>query len=95
MMSLISTASAWCGIIFWANMASASLKSAEAAADVAGAEVDGMAELPWLMPGMLLESELPVPAEHPARPIAAAIAAAEIVRVYFMKIRVLKGISGV
>jgi hypothetical protein len=68
---------------------SASLKSAEAEAEAEAddAELDGIPELPWFMPDMLLVSELPVPdpAEQPARAMAAAMAAAEIVRVFFMK----------
>jgi hypothetical protein len=78
-------------------MVSASLNSA----DAAGAELDDAAVLdvpepPWFMPGMLLVSELPAPepVEQPARAMAAATAAAEMVRVFFMEIRVLKSISG-
>jgi hypothetical protein len=70
-------------------MVSASLNSA-AAAEVAVAGLDDIIpELPWFIPGMLFVSELPLPdpAEHPARAMAAAMAAAEIVRVLFMKIR--------
>jgi hypothetical protein len=45
---------------------------------------------------MLLLCELPVPEllAQPARAMAAAIAAAEMVKVFFMEIRVLKSISG-
>nr|ABR66954.1 unknown [Arthrobacter sp. AK-1] len=67
-------------------MVSASLNSADAAAEVAGA--DEVPEPPWwAAPDVALVAELPasVPAEQPARAIAAAIAAAEIVRVFFMK----------
>jgi DNA-binding transcriptional regulator PaaX len=80
-------------------MVSASLNSA----DPAGAELAAAAELdddvpepPWFMPGMLVVSVLPAPepVEHPARAMAAATAAAEMVKVFFMKIGVLQSISG-
>jgi hypothetical protein len=70
------------------------LNSADAAAEVAGAELDDMPELPWFIPGMLSELPDPEPVEHPARAMAAAMVAAEIVRVFFIGIRVLKSISG-
>jgi len=73
-------------------MVSASLNWAEAA----GAELDDVPELLGFTAGVLLASELPDPvsAEQPARAIAAAMTAAKMVRVFFMKIRVLECISG-
>src|SRR6478735_2577708 len=72
--SLISTAWAWCGIIPWANMVSVGLWSA-----AAGAVLEPV--VLWSMPGMLLP-EL-VPAEQPARAMTAARAVAEIVSALF------------
>jgi hypothetical protein len=59
---------------------------------LAGAEV----ELPWSMPGMDVPVDPgPVPVEHPARAMAAAMAVAERVRNFvFMENQVLQNISG-
>ena len=88
-MSLISTAWVWCGIIIWANMVSAVLWSAAASGVLlAGAEL----ELPWFMPGVDVPVDpVPVPVEHPASVIAAATAVAERVRSFlFMENQVLQ-----
>jgi len=84
--SLISTACSWCGIIPWANIVSAALCPAEAA----GALLDIIPELPWSMPGTEppVEAELElevavepaVPVEHPARASAPATAVVERTR---------------
>ncbi|GLU78150.1 hypothetical protein Pure05_35900 [Paenarthrobacter ureafaciens] len=75
----MSTAWVWCTIMDWANMVSSPLWSPTTA------ELEDMPELPWFMPGML-----PPPAEQPARTSPAATAAAEMVRNFFMGIRVLQ-----
>jgi hypothetical protein len=96
--SLISTACSWCGIIPWANMASAALWPVEA-----GALLDIIPE-PWSIPGMELPAEALLeaadgpedPVEHPARASAAATAVAERVRNFLVIIgnQALQGISG-
>ena len=80
--SLISTACSWCGIIPWANMVSASLCSVAAA----GALLD---IIPGPIPGIELAEDAGLlevadgaegPVEQPARASAAAMAVAERVR---------------
>ena len=55
--------------------------------NISRAALEDIPELPWFIPGMLPPSE---PAEQPARAIAAATVAAEMVSVFFIKIRSFK-----
>jgi hypothetical protein len=82
--SLISTACSWCGIILWTKMVSASLCSDAAAGallaiipgpipGIALAEGAGLVEVADGAEGLL---------EHPARASAAAMAVAERVRIF-------------
>ena len=62
--SLMSTAWAWCGIIIWANVTSAALWSAAAAGALLA---ERWGELPWSMPGMEVPED-PVRIRRRSRP---------------------------
>jgi hypothetical protein len=92
-MSLISTACAWCGIIICAKVTSAALWSAAGA----GALLEDAlaAELPWSMGMEVPEDPVPDPEAQPARAMAAAMPVAERVRNFlFMGFRSFKTSAG-